>query len=202
MQTIKFLYLSFLDLGAAIFICTILGFVIGLNIFRLRESSLFKSWKQLDNAVKFAQIVDATAYRVLAASAEGKVYEWNNWDCQMNHNCRWLETSDMELYRDEQTTTARRDVCHDEEYKQYIQPRNKPGNIVECVFTSQIASEFTPVVYYAILEDGTIWSWPQEEVYGNEHFHFLLAAILIGGVTGIFLGILVVYWKKAQSKYG
>jgi hypothetical protein len=63
-------------------------------------------------------------------------------------------------------------------------------------------SELSPVVFYAILDDGTIWSWPREGVYGNEHFRFLLAASLIGGVAGILLGILVVYRKEVTSKYG
>ena len=202
MQTIKFLFLAFLDFIAAIFIGTIAGFVIGMSFITLRESSLLKLWRQLDSPVKFTQIVDATAYAILAASAEGKVYEWDNWDCQMSKICHWQETSNLKLHRDEQTTTARRDVCRYEEYKQFVQPRYNPGDIVECVFTLQVVSELSPVVFYAILDDGTIWSWPREGVYGNEHFRFLLAATLIGGVVGILLGILVVYRKEVTSKYG
>jgi hypothetical protein len=201
-QTIKFLFLAFLDFIAAIFIGTIAGFVIGMSFITFRESSLLKFWRQLDSPVKFTQIVDATAYAILAASAEGKVYEWNNWDCQMSKICHWQETSNVKLYRDEQSTTARRDVCRYEEYKQFVQPRYNPGNIVECVFTLQVVSELSPVVFYAILDNGTIWSWPREGVYGNEHFRFLLAATLIGGVAGILSGILVVYRKEVTSKYG
>ena len=202
MQTIKFLFLAFLDLIAAIFIGTIAGFVIGMSFITLRESSLLKLWRQLDSPVKFTQIVDATAYVILAVSAEGKVYEWNNWDCQMSKICHWQETGDAELYRDEETTTARSDVCKYEEYKQFVQPRYQPGNLVECIFTSQLVAEHTPVVYYAILDNGTIWSWPPEGAYGNDYFRFVLKSTLMGGVAGLLAGIAIVYRKEVTSKYG
>lgn len=198
MQTLRFLFLAFKDFVTSIFTGAFIGFVVGIGIISIQASDVFRSWQLLDSPVKFTQIVDATAYAILAESTEGKLYELSTWDCLFNNSCSWMETSETELYRDEQTTVVRKDVC---QYEGFARPRYKPGNVVECVFTRQVVTEFNPVVYYAILDNGTIWSWPREGAYGNEYLRFLLVSTLIGSVVGIIAGIIIVYRKETNSKY-
>ena len=175
-----------------------MGFVLGIGVSSIRASGVFTLWRLLDSPVKFTQIVDATAYEILAKSTEGKIYEWKNWDCQLNQTCNWMETGKMELYRDEETTTARKDVC---QYEGFAQPRYKPGNVIECIFTMQVVAEHSPVVYYAILDEGTIWSWPRDGAYGNGYLRYIIFSTLIGVVVGIVTGIFIVHRKETNFKY-
>ena len=198
MRILKFLFLSLMDFVAAIFIGAFIGFVFGIGIVTIQGLETFKGWRLLDSPVKYIEIVDATAYEILAKSTEGKIYEWKNWDCQLNQRCNWSESGDAKLYKDEDTTTARKDVC---QYEGYPQPKSQSGNIVECIFTTQLVAEKSPIVYYAILDDGTIWSWPSQRAYGNEDLQFVLICILIGVVAGIIIGIVIVIRKEARSKY-
>ena len=195
MQTVKFLFLAVRDLIAAIFIGAIISLVVVTVFQSMRSSSLFTLWKQLDSPVKFIRISDATAYEVLAISNEDQRYKFNIWDCKLNKKCIGVETHERRLYRDAQTTTVRRDVC---EYEDYAGPIYKPGNVVECIFTMQVVAEYNPLVYYAILDDETIWYWLP---IPHWNLSSILVFTLIGAGVGAIAGIITVYRKEMNSKY-
>ena len=195
MQTVRFLIRAFMEFITSIFLGTVIGIVLGICFNSIHETGAFIFWRSLDIPVKFAQIGDATAYEISAISNEGKRYKFNIWDCQFNKNCNWVETRERHLYRDAETTTVRKDVCQHEEY---TRPRYRPGNVVECIFTIQLVAEVSPLVYYAILDDGTIWYWSPQ---GFWDLPFLVISTLVGAAEGIVAGIIIVYRKEASSKY-
>lgn len=142
-------FIVFSVLGIAV------GFGVGHVVVILDNEGLFSSWKLLDGSLKFEQIIDATSQTVWAKTNDGKLYSWK-FNC-LNCN-RWIETQDVptDLYDSGERSMIKDITCETDSYKFFRQP---PGHLVECARGWFAGPEFGTVVYYALLEDGKIWTW-------------------------------------------
>ena len=143
------LFIVFSVLGIAV------GFSAGYSIVVLDNEGLFSSWKLLNGSLKFEQIIDATSQTVWAQTKDGKFYSWN-FNC-LNCN-QWVETQEVptDLYDFGERSMIKDVTCETRGHKFFRKP---PGNIVECARGWFAGPEFGTVAYYALLEDGEIWTW-------------------------------------------
>jgi len=171
----------FLGLGLVV------GNRIGAKLAYLQDEGYGLSWKLLGSQLKFEGILDATSYQVWAKASDGKIYSIFS-GCDGNPDCnQWIETqgvpddvhSGLEMEMEEGTT------CPHAEIFKYFE--NPPGNLIKCVRTLHYGMDIMPgwLVYYALTDDGKIWTWSYSNTPTLGHFEFPVLC----SCSGLLLGI-------------
>lgn len=179
------------------------GYIIGGYIVDLHTSGKFTSWELLDGPYKFEEIVDANSSTVWAKTADGKLYLWN---CQSQDECKWVEVENVP------------DNTHENDQGVGEQPLNKgdtcpsdisfspskepPGKIVECALGWYWSIDAGFGGYFALLEDGTIWSWRHTyDVFNATMFFIPLSACggLIISIV-IFIVIMIIVARNSRKR--
>lgn len=190
-------FLLFLLVGA------IAGFKIGSHLVGLQSSGAFASWKLLDGPYKFIEIVDANSATVWAKTSDGKLYSW---DCQY-HECLWIEVENVpaDAHENQQgmgeQPLNKNDTCPVDET--FSPSEDPPGKIAGCALGWYRSIDAGFGRYFALLEDGTIWSWQHTDDVINASMTIIPLSVLDGLLTGsaiFFLIILAVQRNSTRKK--
>lgn len=169
-----------------------IGLLLGIGILILQGSDAFVSWKLLDNSFKFTHIdpIISNESDIIATSQEGKTYLR---DCDRETGCSWSKTEEVfQVVIDDWNKKG--STC---QLSEWSTPKDPPGKVVECVFTSWAAGEGVGVDYYVLLDDGKVWHWSQSsDALGSLYFIFISA--MAGAVLGLLAGISVLIIKKKR----
>ncbi|MBL8063891.1 MAG: hypothetical protein JNK32_12760 [Anaerolineales bacterium] len=180
----------------------VLGVIAGNIILKFESKGAFTSWQLLESSVKFAEIVDADTNTVWAQSEDEKLY-YRKLSCVWETCDTWEEVdtvSDEADTRNEVVVFG--NTCSFAEgnaAQGNIKPQKQPDNVVECVLAYGAMYESAWTAYYALLDDGTIWSWK----YTSDMFKFIfipLYSVLVGLLSGAIMGIVVFIVRKARLK--
>lgn len=183
-----------------VFVGAIVGFILGNYFLDLQTSGAFVSWKLLDGQYNFTEIVDANSSMVWAKTSEGKLYSW---DCQY-HECTWTEVKNVpadahETYdgRGEQPLIKSNTCPTDESFS----PSKKtPGKIAECALGRYWGIDTGYVSFYALLEDGTIWSWKHLNDVFNATMFIIPFSVLDGILVGSTIFFIIILITNRHSK--
>lgn len=172
----------------SVIIGTPLGLIAGIGFVYFQETGSFTSWQLLESPAKFTKIVDANTYTVWAQSIDSRLYFWS-------HN-KWVEIESMPDERHDIEAVTKGDIC--DLGGNYV-PKKQPGRITECYLVGMGMYESSWTVYYALLEDGTIWCWS----YTSNGFDFIYMPLLfisIGIFAGVIVGVIVFIRKKRSEE--
>jgi hypothetical protein len=173
----------FIMLGVAIGILFAYGFV------AFDDSGAFGegSWRQLKSSQKFEHISNATTLTVWATDEENKLYQQRY--CLGSPNCnQWIETKEVivDPLEEGQLDTINKYTCTPRGFKY---PPGPYGKVLECALTTKYWSvETRNIVYYALLDDGTIWVWSSS---GPRYVGLGMFIMLASPIIGLVLGLLM-----------
>lgn len=189
------LLLFFLFVGGVI-----AGYKIGRHIVDLQASGSFVSWKPLVGPYKFEEIVDANSSTVWAKTSDGKLYSW---DCQY-HECIWTEVENVPADAHEydqgmgEQPLNKGDTCPvDDSFSPSNEP---PGKIVGCALGWYRGIDTGFGSYYALLEDGTIWSWHHTNDVINASVIIIPLSILDVILVGSAIFFIIILITNRYSK--
>jgi len=193
---------NFLVVALLLLILPGLGFAIGRSFTYLKREGYGKSWKKLDSQTKFVEIVEANTKNVWAQTSDGKLYYFT-FRCFGESGCnQWIETQAIPptgIHHGAESPIERGNPCPYASGFKYLE--NPPGNIVDCVRAFSLGMDIVPgwIVYYALVDDGTIWVWSYSDSMLDSPFYSFS-----GLCFGIFLGIAVIiilfrFRKKRRS---
>ncbi|HXD10923.1 MAG TPA: hypothetical protein VN653_12740 [Anaerolineales bacterium] len=134
-----------------------LGYLTGLLAASIANDSSFSSWISLESSTKFKSIVDVTSKTIWAQSEDGKLYAWN-FICYGNIPCKqWAETLEVpsDAHDFGERPMEKSTSCQTGSVDTIKQP---PGNLIECARGRYSGPEYGESVYYALLEDGSLWA--------------------------------------------
>ena len=196
MQKVKNSYFTILILTGFIFFGILIGIALGYSFVTLDNEGAFGggSWKLLESPFQFKHISDATTRKIWAKTEENKFY------CLGFPGCdKWAETEEVSLNSHEEYdhTTISKNTCKPDGIIKY--PRDPQGNVVECALSIiYFGVETRSMVYYALLDDGTIWVW---ESSGPWRVGLGMFVLLISPFIGLVLGLLAFKgFQKHQNK--
>lgn len=134
------------------------GYLAGITWANL-QGGRFSRWQELESILKFEKISEATLQIVWAKTIDGELYSWDT-NCSNEPNCnRWIPAKDTPdtNYKYGGQSTKRFNTCPTSSLEDLTDP---PGDVVECVLFSSSDSDITAgrSVYYALLDDGKIWT--------------------------------------------
>lgn len=196
MQKIKDMYSNLLTMiGFIIFgvaVCILLGY--GFVFFDEAGAFGRGSWKQLKSSEKFEHISNATTLTVWATDEKNNLYQQRY--CLDAPNCnQWIETKEVivDPLEEGQLDTINKYTCTPYGFKYPLDPR---GKVLECALATKYWSvETRNFVYYALLEDGTIWVWRSS---GPWYVGLGMFITLTSPFIGLALGL---YMYKGFQKY-
>jgi hypothetical protein len=174
-----------------------IGFlVIGMTASYLAgfQTGRFLHWKELRSNLKFEKIADATLKIVWARTIDGGLYFWDT-SCSIGPDCnRWIpakDTPDTDYTYGGQAT-KRFNACPSSSLKDLAVP---PGDVDECVLFSSSGSDIKSgrLVYYALLDDGRIWTLKS----GYPPLDILGSGFLIGAAAFV---VFMMYRRKNKVK--
>jgi hypothetical protein len=174
------------------------GFMIGHSI--EYPSPKFTRWELLVSPVKFVQITDLNHYGVWAQTTEGKLYVWDFSRCQYPATCnQWVEADNVpnDAHENGQQPLNKSEACPQSTGSPSIEP---PGKIIECASIPQPNGPALSDIYYALLEDGTIWRWSPPagtDVPILSMFIGPFIGLLLGAIGGSFL---ILRMKRKKSR--
>jgi hypothetical protein len=185
---------SFIILGIAIGTLFEYGFVV------FDEAGAFGggSWKHLKSPLKFEHISNVTTLTIWARTEENKLYKQRY--CLSDSNCnQWIETNEVVVdpLEENQLDAINKYTCTPHGLKYAPDPH---GKVLECALATKYWSvEIRDIVYYALLDDGTIWVWSSS---GPWYVDFEVFMALGAPILGIALGLLmyIVFQKYQQTK--
>jgi hypothetical protein len=165
-----------------------LGLAIGKGWSHFRQDGYGSSWKTLSSTPKFVNIVDATPTDVWARASDGKLY-YHAYNCWSGSGCyQWIGTPSVpdNTHFGMRPPVDRGSTCPEANSFKYL--GNPPGNIIECIRAISIGMDIVPgnIVYYALMEDGTIWAWSYSASMLDG-----LASEGLGLCSGLMLAIIV-----------
>jgi hypothetical protein len=173
-------------------ICAFIGLFVGIGIVYFQGKGAFTSWQLISSPVKFTQIVDANTTTVWAQSMDDKLYSWSL-HCPSQSECnKWIEIKAIPNGIHDFDSIKNGDTC--DLGGGYV-PKKQLGHVTECYLARMGMYESSWTVYYALLEDGTIWYWS----YTSNGFAFIfipLFSILLGIFTGVIVGVIIFIMKK------
>lgn len=148
------LFIVFTVLGTAA------GYYIGKSQAELMREGKFSSWNKLDGSLRFEEIVDATSQMVWAKTADGTLYLLDA-NCAREPDCnKWIQTKEIpaDIHEYGGQSMERGSSCPPSNLKYFSTP---PGNLIECVCAISFGMDIMPgkTVYYALMDDGEIWTW-------------------------------------------
>jgi hypothetical protein len=189
---IDLIYL-FTSMFLSAIIGSLVGLIAGIGILILQESAIFVSWERLDSPYKFQQIDASSFSKVIAKSFEGKTFRLN---CSAE-DCEWLEIQEPPNIIYDEVMSKKGPSC---QLSDWSTPKDPPGKVVECVFTSWAAGEGAGVDYYVLLDDGKVWHWRQRsDAFGSLYFIFI--SIFAGAVLGSVVGMSIFIIRKKKNAH-
>jgi len=182
---------------------SIVGLVAGIGIVYFQETGAFTSWQLLDSPTRFTRIVDTTHASIWAQSIDEKLYVWNSY-CPWEKCNAWVETKAVpdDAHSAPNEGISKGDTCRFESgdvVEGNVKPKNQPGNVVECVLVRAGMYESSWTVYYALLDDGTIWYWNHTENLFN-FIYIPLISILVGIILGAIAGVVGFIVRKKNKR--
>jgi len=180
----------------------VLGYKIGGYIVNLQTSGSFVSWKLLDGPYKFEEIVDANSSVVWAKTADGKLYSW---DCQSQDKCKWVGTENVpadahETYQGMGEQPLNKDDICPPHYESFSLSEKPHGKIVECALGWYMGGDAGFGGYFALLEDGTIWSWRHTHDVFNATMFFIPLSVCVGLIISIAIFVITMIIVTRNSK--
>lgn len=179
-----------------IFLLPYIGIKIGRSIGNSIDEQNYKEeenkpWEKIESPYKFKEIVDATYIEVWTRVENGDLYYYELY-CYTNEICKtWIKTDNIpsnlrnpniptvgNLPFEKDTTCPRSESI----------PNQPPASIVECALGSYFVQVWQGR-YYALLTDGTIWTWTYP--VGNDGIGSDFAYIIFLAFAGLALGILI-----------
>lgn len=150
-------YLGSLIMIGFIVFGTIVGVVFGFGFVALDEAGAFTqaSWELIESPIRFNHIADATTQKIWAITEENKYY------CLGFPYCdEWTETEGVSVNSHEEParTVITKNTCKPDGRIKY--PSDPKGKVIECALSIEYFHiETRSIVYYALIDDGTIWVW-------------------------------------------
>lgn len=149
-----------------------------------------KPWEKIESPYKFVEIMDATYIEVWARVENGDLYYYELY-CYSDEICKkWIKTGSVPKNLRNPNTPNEGNLPFE---KGKICPRSDsipkepPANIIECALGSYHSIVWQGR-YYALLIDGTIWTWKYP--VGNDGPGSDFAYVIFLGFTGLILGVL------------
>jgi hypothetical protein len=181
-------------------ICSIIGLFIGIGIEFLPSTGVFTSWELLDSPVKFSQIADINADGVIwAQTTDGNLYRWENWCYNSPETCKqWIETENVpsNAHEGDFRPMSKGKNCTKNDG---LPGREPPGKVVECASIAMKNGPALSDIYYALLEDGTIWYWFPPA--GTDYpIISLQIGPSIGLLMGVIAGVFLTYLRAKKNK--
>lgn len=163
----------------------------------MHSEGLLSSWKPLPSPVAFEQILDASTQYIVARATTGETYFWSS-NCRVDAACNtWQARSDVpeNAHREEEFDLQQSlHTCKAFESRFAFSPRLKTP-LQECVFASYAGPESVTLAYYALTQQGEVYTW--------SHVSSLFSDVLLrlgALVTGIILGSAVYGLLLVRSK--
>jgi hypothetical protein len=195
MQKIKDTFPNLLIKVGFIILGVVIGISFGYGFVVIDEAGAFGggSWNLIESPIRFKHIVDATTRKVWAKTEENKFYCLGFPDCD-----QWTKTEEVSLNSHEEYDRAiiSKNTCKPEGIIKY--PRDPQGNVVECALSIvYFGVETRSIVYYALLDDGTIWVWKSS---GPWYVGLGMFIMLTSPFVGLVLGLLMYRsFRKSQQ---
>lgn len=180
----------------------ILGIVAGIGILHYQNTGAFTKWQLLESPVKFTHIVNGNTGTVWAQSADGTLYV-RNLNCPWEKCDFWTKTGaipDDAISPHEGVSI--KNTCSFESgdvIEGSAKPEKQHGNVVECALARGGMYESSWIVYYALLDDGTIWNWKYtSDMYASLYIRFI--SVVAGVIFGIFASLIVFIIRTIRRK--
>lgn len=174
----------------------ILSKQIAIGMMSIYDAGELTHWKKLDATFIFEEIIDATPDQILAKSSDGETYSWNSsiavclieeTDCN-----RWVKDDNGLVYSSDHYVplNSNLDTCIglSDKFRSFKDPS---GEIHICYFTT--VDERTgndDSSYYALLKDGSIWSWSNtDETLSMYYYLIVLVGFLLSTATFVLIMI-------------
>jgi hypothetical protein len=174
----------------------IVGIIAGIVILYFQNIGAFTRWQLLDGSAKFTHIVNGNTSTVWAQSSDGKLYV-RNLNCVWEKCDFWTETESVP--EDAMAPHEGISISSTCSVESGVKPKKQPGNVVECALARGAMYETSWIVYYALLDDGTIWYWKYtSDLYAFLYtiFTSLLAGVILGVLTSLVIFIIRIKRRK------
>jgi hypothetical protein len=195
MQIFKFISTN---RGFAILIVSgmILGVFAGIMANSLHSTGIVSTWELIESPFKFSNIVSADTTAVWAKSTEGTIYKWDLFECFEENDCAWKENEEIPFRRDvfEGSFTKFGNTC---QFDEYITPRNEPGSVIQCALAYMDGNDLSQAIYYALLDDGTIWFWIHSR--GSLNLKLLILSWSLTGIALVVVAGLILRFLAKRS---
>lgn len=173
-------------------IASIAGYLAGLALTGQITSGAFEQWQSLGTPPqKASKILKADTLHVYIATAQNEVY-----DCQVSSkNDCWVASP----IANDNLQTLNSYCASSPSY----QTATSPGKVIDSLETKSCFIEGATQRNYAILEDGSVWTWTHGGGTGNIGVGFICTGLgsLVGFVVGIVLAVAVskAIWHRVRS---
>ena len=162
------------------FLGIVIGFFVAANKIYKAQEGFYATWRELVYDEVFNTIVYANSNTIWAHDAREN-FLYRAVDCTDLPEChQWLKTK--EIPTPISNAIEKRSSCSFHDYRFQEEP---PANVVQCV-----RAKDSKIVYYVLLEDGTIWYWTNS--YSSlRAYQLLLTSASLGLLSGI--GVFILY---------
>ena len=145
--------LSFILISVVVLI---VAYSIGSKIAHLQNDGAFDRWEDFSAPVPAEKIVGATSNMLWIQTLDGSIYQGNPY-CQQNSDClkQWQEavSDPSDSPRTDELPLERNQNCR---FGDFPAMPKMPQEPIECVRAGARGPYYSSIIYYAILEDGTI----------------------------------------------
>ena len=196
MQKLKSFFLSLLYFVVLCIFGLIVGIGIAYGFLTFGAQGAFSSWELLSGNHQFEKIITADPQTVWAQASDGKVYSWNA-NCYRENCDQWVEAKEIPENSFEYATGESIEIsnsCNTDD-----RARKTPGRVIECAHVAFAGAGYGIEVYYALIDDGTIWMWK----YSGSSIGIeltLICGCFFGINAGIFGFVVFMLRRATKSK--
>lgn len=151
-------------------------------------------WRPLESSHRFKHIVQANSHMVWAQTEDGKTY-YREVYCDDQLNCeQWNEASSIPIYEDfgevGERPMEKGSSCQLGDLRN---PATLSGNTIECAQGWFVGMEGGTTAYYALLDDGSIWVWAEDDSIIENMFGLLHYLCVISVASVFYIAALVFF---------
>ncbi len=151
-------------------------------------------WRLLESSHKFKHIMQVNSHMVWAQTEDGKMY-YREVYCDDQLNCeQWSEATSIPIYEDYgevgERPMKKGSYC---QFDNLRKPETLSGNIVECTAGWYVGMENGATAYYALLDDGSIWVWAEDNSTIENMFRVLHYLCVISVSSVFYIAALVFF---------
>lgn len=162
----------------------IVGFMIGLGIWKLASLGLGESWKQLSIPPQtVSELVPFGEPPLFIRTPDGRTYYYSDW-----HNEGWLEKPIPPEPIDPFKVTR---PC-DHSFPEFLVSSNAPTDVVDCFQETTWYADGSIKYAFVLDSKGTIWEWEHAVTPEN------LIGLLCFPLLGLLIGGLVAFIATAK----